>query len=688
MKDVLIIGGVAGGATAAARLRRLSKDVRITILEAGPDISFANCGLPYYIGGDIESRSKLILQSPESFRDQYDVEVKIETEAVNIDRKAKSVTALHKPSDSEVIYHYDALILAQGGKPVVPPLPGVEKGHVFSLWTLSDMDRIYDFIEVKEPRTAVVVGAGFIGIEMVEALKKRGLEVAVVERMPHVMPNLPPEIAGPLHRELEAYGIGVHTSLGVTEITDNEVVLDDGSSINADMVLISVGVKPTLDLAQRAGLALGDAGGLLVDKHLRTSDENIYGVGDMVEIEHRISGNKVRIPLAGPANRQGRIAASNALGENREYHGSLGTSVVRLFDAVVGSSGLSLYQARQAGFDADAVTVHKEHHTSYYPGARPVTVHLVYESNTGIVLGGQTAGYAGADKRLDVIATAARGKMTIHDLADIDLAYSPPIGTANDAINMAAFVAENRKSGFSRSLTVGELDDYMAETSPVFVDVRDIFAFEAGHVAGAHHIPGTHLLQRIDELPTDRPIIVYGENGKEGHLALRRLEQSGFADVANLSGGFISLERHERAVGFRHLRVQLPAIEHKSLSSEDTADTPETAARPDRGSGNGNGRHPAAAAGSGGGADEQTEGPIIIDVRTPEECERGMYPGAVNIPLDSLTEQLETLGEKDRDITLYCASGARSAYGTKILQQLGFSNVKNGGGIMDMMVRS
>ncbi len=670
MKQILIIGGVAGGATAAARLRRLSNEVKITMIEAGPDISFANCGLPYYIGGDIQHRSKLILQSPESFRDQYNIQVDIETEATSIDRKTKIVTALHKPTGTEVTYPYDALILAQGGKPIVPPLPGVDKDHVFSLWTLQDMDLINDFIDHKKPRTAVVVGGGFIGLEMVEALRKRGLEAAVVEKMPHVMPNLTPEIAGFLQHELQACGIAIHTSRGVTKITDSRVVLDDGSSLEADIVLMSVGVKPNLDLAKRAGLAIGDSGGLLVDKYLRTSDENIYGVGDMVELEHKISGKKVRIPLAGPANRQGRIAASNALGETREYHGSQATSVVRVFEAVAGSTGLSLDQARQAGFNADAVTIHKEHHASYYPGAMQVTVNLVYENTTGMVLGGQTAGYAGADKRLDVIAAAAAGKMTIHDLADLDFAYSPPIGTANDALNMAAFVAENRKSGFSPSVTAGELDDFIDGKSPVFVDVRDIFAFDAGHVTGAHHIPATHLLKRLDELPADRPVIIYGENGKKGHEALRQLVQAGFKDVTNLSGGFLSLERHARAIGFKNLLTPLLPVDKKTLSSENTAD--------EQTSGEGNGKQ----AGLAG------NGPIIIDVRTPEECAAGMYPGAVNIPLDELISRIESLNGKDRDITLYCASGARSAYGTKTLQKRGYTNVKNGGGIMDMMMES
>lgn len=669
MKKVVIIGGVAGGATAAARLRRISKDVEITILEAGPDISFANCGLPYYIGGDIKSRSKLILQSPESFRDQYGVQVDIETEAVTIDRETKVVTARHKPSGREVSYPYDALILAQGGKPIVPPLPGADLDHVFSLWTLGDMDLIDDFIEYKKPQTAVVVGGGFIGLEMAEALRKRGLDVAVVELMPHVMPNLTPEIAGFLQYELEANGVGVFTSRGVSAISGDAVSLDDGSSIPADMVLMSVGVKPTLDLAMRAGLSLGEAGGLLVDRYLRTSDESIYGVGDMVEIEHKISGRKVRIPLAGPANRQGRIAAGNVLGDKREYRGSQGTSVVRLFEAVAGSTGLSLRQAKEAGFNAAGVTVHKEHHTSYYPGAVQVTVHLVYEKGSGKVLGGQTAGYAGADKRLDVIAGAAAGRMTIHDLAEFDFAYSPPIGTANDALNMAAFVAENRENGFSHSVTAGELDDFVEGRTPFFIDIRDIFAYERGHIEGAHHIPLTQLSKKLDEIPGDQPVLVYGENGKKSHQALRQLTQAGFKDVTNASGGFISIERHQRAQGFRNIEVPLLPVETVSPTSDETVEEDELDLS------------------SGEVLIRSDDSPVVIDVRTPEECSAGMYPGAVNIPLDDLTNHIDSLGAKDRDITLYCASGGRSGYGTKVLQRLGFTNVTNGGGIMDMMAR-
>jgi NADPH-dependent 2,4-dienoyl-CoA reductase/sulfur reductase-like enzyme/rhodanese-related sulfurtransferase len=669
MHKMVIVGGVAAGATAAARARRLSGDAEITVLEAGPDVSFANCGLPYYIGGDITSRSKLILQSPESFKDQYNVTVQTETEVVAIDKEAKTVTAKDTKSGRTMKMDYDSLILAQGGKPIVPPLPGVDQNHVFSLWTLADMDAIHKHIEQAAPRSAVVVGGGFIGLEMAEALKKRGLEVTVVERLPQVMPNLEAEIAGFLTQELASYGVDVLTGRSVSEIHASTVKLDDDREVSADMVLMSVGVKPTLKLAEETGLAIGEAGGLLVDEYLCTSDPSIFAAGDMVEIEHRVFGRKVRIPLAGPANRQGRLAAGNALGVKRPYSGSMGTSIVRVFEAVAGSTGLSLSKAREAGIPADAVTVHKEHHTSYYPGSKEVTVMLIYNRDTGVIIGGQTAGYAGADRRLDVLATAVAAKMTLGDIAELDLAYAPPLGTANDPVNMAAFTAENRLSGFSPSLTAGELDDWAGEKKPQIVDIRDTFARDRAHIEESLHIPLGYLESRLSELDASKPLLVVGENGKKGHQALRRLTQAGFTDVVNASGGYTSLERHERSVGFKNLSVGLSDLESKTLE-QDAADVDKNVGE----------NEPEVNDNPLAGTD-----PVVIDVRTPEEFDSGAYPGAVNLPLDELGNRIGDLGPFDRDIVVYCASGARSAYAQRILMQVGYSNVRNGGGIMDMM---
>ena len=568
MEKIVIIGGVAAGATAAAKVRRLSADAEITILEAGADISFANCGLPYYIGGDIKSRSKLILQSPESFKDEYQTAVYIHTSATEIDRANKIVHTVNSKTGEKKAFEYTKLILAQGGKPIAPPLPGADQNHVFQLWTLDDMDRINAFITNKQPKTAVVVGGGFIGLEMTEALAKRGMKVSVVEMMPHVMSIMEAEIAGFVQEELMAYGVDLYTNKALSEIHANSVLLKDGTRINADMVLLSIGVRPTLKLAQDTGLELGAAGGLLVDSYLKTSDDNIYAAGDMIELEHRVLGKKVRIPLAGPANRQGRIAAENALGMKHEYKGSIGTSIVRVFEAVAGITGVTLKAARAEGIDADAIVIHKENHTAYYPGAQMVTVLVVYDKKTGIILGGQTAGFDGADRRLDVLATAVAMKMTISDLTDIDFAYSPPLGNANDAINMAAYTAENRISGFSPALTVSEIDAYLEGKEALWLDVRDVFSFEKAHVEGAINVPIEVLSTVIEKLPKNKLIFVYDKTGKKGHQALRMLIGAGFTNVYNVSGGFISLSNYVRALKPVNFVLNLSAPEQKKLGGE------------------------------------------------------------------------------------------------------------------------
>lgn len=669
MEKIVIIGGVAAGATAAAKARRLSADAQITILESGPDISFANCGLPYYIGGDIKNRSKLILQSPESFYDQYQTAVHIHTTATEIDRANRIVHAVDSRTGEKKTYEYTKLILAQGGRPIAPPIPGADHDHVFQLWTLEDMDKITSFIDNNKPKSAVVVGGGFIGLEMAEALVKRGMKVSVVEMMPHVMAIMEAEIAGFIQEEMLAFGVNVLTNKAVSDIGRSSVTLNDGQKIDADMVLLSIGVRPTLKLAQEAGLAIGEAGGLLVDSTLKTSDDNIFAAGDMIELEHRVLGKKVRIPLAGPANRQGRIAAENVLGGNHSYKGSTGTSIVRVFEAVAGITGLSLKAARAAGLNADAIVIHKEHHTSYYPGSEQVSVLVVYDRDTGVVLGGQTAGYAGADRRLDVLATAAAAKLTVSDLADMDFAYSPPLGTANDAINMAAYAAENRMSGYSPALSVSELDAYLEDKSALWIDVRDVFAYEKAHVEGAVNIPLELLASRLAELPDHKLIVVYDSTGKKGHQALRMIVGAGLKHVINVSGGFASLSSYVRALTPANFRLVLPAPEPKKLGE------------------GGHEEKPAAAAVVEEKKVESNE-PLVVDVRSVEEFSYGAYPGAVNIPLDELEMRMDELGKKDRKLILYCASGGRSSYAVQMLRAYGFTNLENGGGLMKMLARA
>ncbi len=668
MKHIVIIGGVAAGATAAARARRIDNDANITLLEAGSDVSFANCGLPYFIGGDIEYRSSLILASKETFHEQYRVDVHTHTQALAIDRKNKTVSTRNSESGEERTFPYDSLILAQGGKPVVPPLPGVDKQHVFQLWTLEDMDKIDLFIREVEPRTAVVVGGGFIGLEMVEALTKRGIKVTLVEMAAQVMPTMEGEFAGFLTKELLDYGVTLRLGKSVKGIEDSHVLLNDGSKVEADFVLLSVGVKPTLQLASDAGLEMGKAGGLRVSDEMRTSDPSIYAAGDMVEIVHNVLGKTLRMPLAGPANRQGRIVAENALGGSKKYNGSMGTSIVKVFEAVAGSTGMSLKVARDAGFDAGAVVVHKASHTAYYPGSQKVSLMLVYEKSSGKILGAQSAGYVGIDKRLDVLATAIAGGLTIADLEELDFAYAPPFDSPNGPVNMAGFTASNQNSGFSPAVLAQDIEKFALESQPIVIDLRDPISFSKANLYGSNNLSQNEVREAVDKIPEGHPILLISEDGQKGHVALRMLKGAGFDEVYNVSGGYISLERHARAIGFKHLSVGLFPVVKKTLDdlhSHGMAKTSPEAKEEE--------------------SSLPSSGPIIVDVRTPMEFAMGAHPKAINVELDEVAAWAEALEDKSREIILYCASGARSSYGVRILSQLGFSNVTNGGSLHSMM---
>jgi len=538
---LLVIGGVAGGATAAARARRISETAQITLLERGPYVSYANCGLPYFLSGDIRKRSALLLQTPEGFDSRYGVKVLVNTEALEIDRAGARVRI--RNAEGESWLEYDALILAQGGLPSSPPLPGVDSPHVFRLWTVPDMDRIQAYLEAEKPASAVIAGGGFIGLEMAEAFARRGIAVTVVEMLPRVMAGMDPEFGGLIAARLEAHGVTVLTGAGLKAVlpASREVELADGRRLPAALVLLSVGVRPELELAKAAGLAMGEAGGLRVDAHLRTSDPRIWAAGDMNEIVHKISGRKVRVPLAGPANRQGRIAASNALGLPMRYNGALGSSVVKVFDATAASTGLSEAAAREAGFDPGAAFVVRDHHASYYPGARDLALKLVYDRRTRRLLGGQAFGEEGVEKRIDALAAALQGRLTLEDLAELDLTYAPPYSSANDPLNVAAFVGLNDLSGFSPLITAARLREELAGGQPpLVVDVRNLNEYEASHLRGALHLPLDELRFRLEEVPRDRSLVVHCRSGYRSHLALRILKQNGFQQVRNLTGGYIA----------------------------------------------------------------------------------------------------------------------------------------------------
>lgn len=537
--NILIIGGVAAGATAAAKARRLDEHATITILDRGPYVSFANCGLPYFISRDIDKRSSLLLQSPEGFLSRYRVDVRLETEVLSIDRVRKIVVARTLQGEQE--FTYDKLLLAQGGTPFVPPLAGVALPHVFKLWTIPDMDRIHGFVEENAPRHAVIAGGGFIGLEMAEALHARGLQVTVVELAPQVMALMDVEFGAMIRTELEAKGVKVLTGVGVSSIEAHTVTLSDGSSIDADIVLLSIGVRPELALAKQAGLKIGVSGGLEVDQYLRTSDANIYAAGDMVEIPHRILNKQVRIPLAGPANKQGRIVAENMLGASVAYRGAIGTSVVKVFEQTAAVTGLSEKAAREAGFSVGTSFIQKDHHASYYPGATPLTLKLVYRMQDGMLLGAQAFGKNGADKRIDVLATALHGHMTLDDLAELDLAYAPPYSSAHDPVNLAAFVGQNNRSGFSPLKTAQETIEALQAGTGMLLDLRTLGEQSKEPVEGALWIPADEVRDRLDEVPRDIPLYLLSKDGALGHTVLRILVGEGYQNVFNISGGLAAI---------------------------------------------------------------------------------------------------------------------------------------------------
>jgi NADPH-dependent 2,4-dienoyl-CoA reductase/sulfur reductase-like enzyme/rhodanese-related sulfurtransferase len=545
---ILIIGGVAAGATAAARARRISETAEIIVIERGPYVSYANCGLPYFISGAIQKRSRLLLQTPEGFDSRYGVQVRVDTEALEIDRAGKRVRV--KGPEGEEWIGYDALILAQGGSPVTPPIEGAEAANVFRLWTLADMDGLHAFIQAAKPASAVIAGGGFIGLEMAEAFHARGIAVTLVELLPTVMPGLDPEFGGLIRRRLEDRGVAVITGSSLKAILSatHEVELSDGRRLPAGLVLLSVGVRPELALARQAGLALGECGGLQVDEYLRTSDPAIWAAGDMIEVVHKVSGRRVRLPLAGPANRQGRIAASNALGVPMKYRGAVGSSVVKVFDATAAATGLSEAAARAAGFDTGAAIIARDHHASYYPGSRELVLKIVYDRQTARLLGGQAWGEEGVEKRIDVLAAALQGRMTLQDLAELDLSYAPPYSSANDPVNLAAFVGLNDLSGFSPLITASELKRLLEDGDdaerPLLLDVRNLGEYAAAHLRGALNVPVDELRFRLEEIPRGRPIVVHCYSGFRSHLALRILKQNGFEPVKNLTGSWVAILAH------------------------------------------------------------------------------------------------------------------------------------------------
>ncbi|MBP8304621.1 MAG: FAD-dependent oxidoreductase [Phycisphaerae bacterium] len=538
-RRIVIVGGVAGGASAAAKARRVSEDAQIILFERGEAISFANCGLPYHIGGEIRDRDRLLVQTPQAMRQRFRVDVRVRSEVLRIHREKKTVAVYDQVKERQYDEPYDALILSPGADPVRPPIPGADHGSVFTLRNLADMDAIKAVVDRGQAKAAVVVGAGYIGLEMTEALVHRGLAVSLVELEPQVMGPIDPEMATPLHEHLRAQGVDLCLNNSVTAIRDQgggpEVLLSTGRAIPCGLVILAVGVRPEVKLAAEAGLAIGPRRGIVVDDHMRTSDPDIYAVGDAVEVQDFVGGFACVVPLAGPANRQGRTAAINALGGDARYNRTQGTAICKVFDLAVGMTGLSEKALKRAGMAFEKIYVHPASHAGYYPGAAQMTLKLLFDPKTGKVLGGQCVGTAGVDKRIDVLAVAIRGGMTVYDLEDLELAYAPPFGSAKDPVNYAGFVAANVLRGEAAICHVPDVVD--PGPNRVVLDVRTGPEVRQGTIPGSLHIPLDDLRARLGELPKDREILAFCQVGLRGYLACRILTQNGFR-CRNLSGGY------------------------------------------------------------------------------------------------------------------------------------------------------
>lgn len=538
---VLIVGGVAGGMSAAARLRRLDESADIVVFERDDYVSFANCGMPYFLSGDIAEREQLLLQSPRTLRESLDLDVRTGHEVVAIDRATHTLTVRDRRTGAETVETYDALVLATGAAPVRPPLPGIDDPRVRSLRSITDMDAIAALVDEGVTR-AVVIGGGYVGLEMVEALRSRDIAVTVVEAQDQVIPPLDPEMASYLVEELERNDVRVllgTQAKGFRDTADGLVVDVADETIPADLVVLAVGVRPESILAREAGLDMAPNGAVLTDDHMRTSDPAVYAVGDSVQVTDTVTGRPTVIPLAGPANRQGRVAADNIAGRASTYDSTQGTGIVKVFDLTAAMTGANERALTNAGIPFAKVDLHPYSHASYYPGAHTMHLKVLYSPDDGRILGAQAVGVEGVDKRIDVLAVAIRGGMTVEDLESVELAYAPPYGSAKDAINMVGFVASNVRRG-DMSLWFAEEWPDALPAGTVLLDVRNPEENAEWAIPGSVLIPLRELRDRMDELPIDAPIRVYCRSGFRSYLAQRVLAQNGWPDVRTLSGGEIS----------------------------------------------------------------------------------------------------------------------------------------------------
>lgn len=569
MKKILIVGGVAGGATAAARLRRLDETSQIIMFERGEYISFANCGLPYYIGEVIENRDALLVQTAEGMSKRFNLDIRNFSEVVSIDPENKTISVKNLKTNEEYKESYDELILSPGASPIKPPIPGLDKAeNVFTLRNIPDTDRIKAYVDDNRPKEAVVVGGGFIGVEMAENLVERGVKVHLIEMLDQVMAPFDYEMAQILHGHMEDNGVDLILGDGVDSFKNdgNTIVLKSGKQVSTDMTILSIGVRPENQLAKDAGLELGPRGHILVDENMMTSKDHIYAVGDAIQTKDLIFEEGASIALASPANRQARIVADRINGIDSKYKGVLGTSVAKVFDMTASSTGNNEKKLKQMGIENyETVHLHPLSNAGYYPTANPMDLKLIFEVPSGKVLGAQAIGYTGVEKRIDVIATAIAAGMTVRELQDIELAYAPPFSSAKDPVNMAGYAASNILDGLVKKVDVMEIDQ-LVEDGEYLLDIRTEEEYSLGNINGSVNIPLDELRDRMDEIPKDRIIYVNCQVGLRGYLGCRILNQNGF-NTYNLDGGYSLYSNYKRVI-----KKDTSCIQGKGIACTDNSD--------------------------------------------------------------------------------------------------------------------
>lgn len=538
---VVIVGGVAGGATAAARIRRLDENAEIVVFERSGYISYANCGLPYYIGDVITDPEELTLQTPESFFSRFRIQMKVRHEVIAIDPERKCVSVKNLESGETFEEHFDKLLLSPGAKPTQPRLPGVWLNQVFTLRTVEDTLRIKSYIQENHPKSVVLAGGGFISLELAENLRKLGMEVTIVQRPKQLMNPFDPDMAAFIHAEVHKHGIKLALGRTVEGFVEKDggvdVLIKDASPIHADIVALAIGVTPDTHLAKEAGLELGMKGSIVVDDRMQTSVPDIYAVGDAIQVKHFVTGQDALISLAGPANKQGRIAADNICGGDSRYTGSQGSSIIQVFDLTAASTGVNETNAKKAGIDTDKVILSPMSHAGYYPGGKVMTMKVVFEKKTFRLLGAQIIGYEGVDKRIDVLATAIRAGVKATELKDLDLAYAPPYSSAKDPVNMAGFMIDNIAKGVLKQWHLEEVADLPRDGSVTLLDTRTAGEYGGGHIEDFVNIPVDELRERLDEISKEKPVYVICQSGLRSYIACRILSGNGF-DCYNFSGGF------------------------------------------------------------------------------------------------------------------------------------------------------